>query len=86
VIDSLEVLAPDPAPVAIELIEHALARLDQADLDDSDGWMVQFCQRLTVLHTEATAAAGLPNDEVAARRTRIQALDLRPFDGLVDLD
>ncbi|HEY4098347.1 MAG TPA: hypothetical protein VGM33_22675 [Baekduia sp.] len=47
---------------------------------------MQFCRRLTVVHTEAAVAAGLPADEIALRRTRLQSLDLRPFDGLVDLD
>ncbi|MCW2982704.1 MAG: hypothetical protein JWR63_274 [Conexibacter sp.] len=86
VIDGLETLTPRRPRIAIELVEHTLTRLDQADLDDSDGWLMQFCRRLTVLHTEASAAAGLPIDEIAVRRTRIQTLDLRPFDGLVGLD
>jgi hypothetical protein len=48
--------------------------------------MTQFCERLVVLHAETGALSGLPADEIALRRTRLQALDLRPFDGLVDLD
>jgi hypothetical protein len=86
VIDDLETLAAARPAVGIELIGHALARLDQADLDDSDGWLMQFCERLAVMHTETAAGAGLPADQVAARIALLQALDLRPFDGLIDLD
>jgi hypothetical protein len=86
VIDDLETLAATRPRVTIELIERALARLDQADLDDSDGWLMQFCERLAVMHAETAASTGLPADQVAARIALLQALDLRPFDGLVDLD
>ena len=85
-IDELEGLAAARPGVAVELTERAFTRLDQADLDDSDGWLTQFCQRLTALHAESAGAACLPADEVAARRARLQTLDLRPFDGVVDLD
>jgi hypothetical protein len=86
VIDELETLASCRPRVAIELIEHALARLDKADLDDSDGWLTQFCERLAVMHTEAAAAAEIPAAQIAARIALLQTRDLRPFDGLVDLD
>jgi hypothetical protein len=86
VFDDLETLASARPRVAVELIEHALGRLDQADLDDSDGWLTQFCERLAVMHTEVAPAAGIPAEQVAARIALLQALDLRPFDGLVDLD
>jgi hypothetical protein len=85
-IDDLETIASFRPRVAVELIEHALARLDKADLDDSDGWLTQFCERLAVMHTEAAAAAEIPAAQIAARIALLQALDLRPFDGLVDLD
>jgi hypothetical protein len=86
VIDELETPAAARPGVGIELIEHMLARLDHADLDDSDGWLTQFCERLAVMHTETAVAAGLTTDQVATRVALLQTLDLRPFDGLVDLD
>lgn len=86
VLDDLEALAARRPTVCLELIEHGLARLDCANLDDSDGWITQFCERLAPLHAEAAAAAGLPANELARRLARLKQLGIEPFRGLVDMD
>lgn len=86
VLDDLEALAPRRPSACVELVELALMRLDRADLDDSDGWITQFCERLAPLHTETAAAAGLTPEEIARRVAGLEQLDIEPFSGLVDID
>ena len=77
-IDQLETssLRPD---VAIELVEHMLGRLLSADIDDSDGWTVGFCERLLPVHRAAADAAGLSAVQVAKRARRFRKFDFDPF-------
>jgi hypothetical protein len=78
VIDRLEARPPRP-DVAIELVERMLARVVTADVDDSDGWTVQFCQRLLPLHAAAAEAVGLDADGLAARTASFGSLGFDPF-------
>jgi hypothetical protein len=80
VIDEIEALVRNRPRVALELVEHTLVRLDRAMLDDSDGWLTRFCQRLTTLHSGAIDSAGVSATEAAERREALDALELQPFD------
>lgn len=72
--------------VAVELIEHALARLDRANIDDADGWLTQLAGELAKMHTDISVRAGCSSSEIAARRERLQRLELRPFDPIEEID
>lgn len=59
-------LATDPIVVLI-LAEHAISRLEDADLDDSDGRLGQAIPRLERIHAAACRHVGLEPRALAAR-------------------
>jgi hypothetical protein len=66
VIDELEDhLANEPAAVLL-LAEHAIARLEAAAVDDSDGHLIEFVPRVERMHAEACERAGLMGAELAS--------------------
>jgi hypothetical protein len=66
-IDELEDFVAQDAVAVLLLAEHALGRLEIADIDDSDGHFTIAFPRLEVLHATACAKAGLGGRELALR-------------------
>src|SRR3954468_14591809 len=58
IIDDLEACAAQRPDIALELVEHVIARLDTAAIDDSDGRLAETLDRLEPLHARAAAASG----------------------------
>lgn len=61
-----DLVVPEPTG-AILLAEHALQRLEHADLDDSDGWLMQAFPRLEHAHAAACERLGLTGAALARR-------------------
>jgi hypothetical protein len=66
-IDELEDFAQQDPLAVLLLCEHALGRLEIADLDDSDGHLMIAFPRLEELHATACAQAGPRGRELAVR-------------------
>ena len=82
VIHDLESCVGRRPDVAVVLIEHMIARLDTAAVDDSDGGLVETFERLEPLHARAASAAGEDPVELAERLVELaHALDVEPFGG-----
>ena len=80
VIDELESCSGRRPDIAMVLIEHVIARLDAASVDDSDGGIVEALQRLEPLHAVAASRAGQDPIELGERLVRLaHQLDLEPF-------
>ena len=74
-----ELVVPDPT-AAILLAEHALHRLEHADLDDSDGWLMQAFPRLEHAHAAACERLGLTGAPLARRLSALaSASELEAF-------
>lgn len=69
VVDDLEPVVTRRPRIGLDLIEHALSRLNQAagGVDDSNGGMAEVFGRLEPLHARAAAAAGVNPAELARR-------------------
>jgi hypothetical protein len=66
--------------VALDLIEHALHRLDRASgaIDDSDGGLVDAGERLREMFRACSEAAGVLASDTSARLSELAALELWP--------
>lgn len=80
VVDELEACTGGRPDIAVVLIEHVIARLDAASVDDSDGGIVAALERLEPLHAAAASSAGEDPIELGERLVRLaHRLDLEPF-------
>lgn len=80
VIDAIESCTGRRPDIAVVLIEHVIARLDVASVDDSDGGIVEALERLEPLHAVAASSAGEDPIELGERMVGLaHQLDLEPF-------
>ncbi len=79
-IDKLESYLSTDAVAVLLLAEHAVRRLEHADLDDSDGWLTQAIPRLERLYAAACKRLALEPEALAHRlRALAAASELEAF-------
>ncbi len=72
-IEALEGHLPTNAAAVLLLTEHAVRRLENAELDDSDGWLSQFIPRLERIHAAACKRLALEPQVLADRLSALAA-------------